>query len=157
MLRHSVVSDSATQWTVACQGSSVWDSSGKNTGVGCHFLLQGIFPTQDQTQVSHSAGRRFTLWATREATLLQYKKKKKLILKKEKEAKLLFPQSKLLKDFLPYLLIYLTLYPLSDLMSSFSSHWALDALQTLLIFSQLWGIFHFLKCSSSSCLCSWLP
>ena len=21
-----------------------WDSSGKNTGVGCHFLLQGIFP-----------------------------------------------------------------------------------------------------------------
>ena len=25
---------------------SPWDSSGKNTGVGCHFLLQGIFPTQ---------------------------------------------------------------------------------------------------------------
>ena len=23
-----------------------WDSSGKNTGVGCHFLLQGIFWTQ---------------------------------------------------------------------------------------------------------------
>ena len=22
------------------------DSAGKNTGVGCHFLLQGIFPTQ---------------------------------------------------------------------------------------------------------------
>ena len=28
-------------------GSSVQgDSSGKNTGVGCHFLLQDIFPTQ---------------------------------------------------------------------------------------------------------------
>ena len=27
-------------------GSSVWNSLGKNTGVGCHFLLQGIFPTQ---------------------------------------------------------------------------------------------------------------
>ena len=28
-------------------GSSVqWDSPAKNTGVGCHFLLQGIFPTQ---------------------------------------------------------------------------------------------------------------
>ena len=28
-------------------GSSVHgDSSGKNTGVGCHALLQGIFPTQ---------------------------------------------------------------------------------------------------------------
>ena len=28
-------------------GPSVhWDSPGKNTGVGCHALLQGIFPTQ---------------------------------------------------------------------------------------------------------------
>ena len=28
-------------------GSSVHgDSPGKNTGVGCHVLLQGIFPTQ---------------------------------------------------------------------------------------------------------------
>ena len=24
-----------------------WDSPGKNTGVDCHFLLQGIFPTQE--------------------------------------------------------------------------------------------------------------
>ena len=32
-----------TPWSVACQS---WDSPGKNTGVGCHFLLQGIFPTQ---------------------------------------------------------------------------------------------------------------
>ena len=23
-----------------------WDFSGKNTGMGCHFLLQGIFPPQ---------------------------------------------------------------------------------------------------------------
>ena len=23
-----------------------WDSPGNDTGVGCHFLLQGIFPTQ---------------------------------------------------------------------------------------------------------------
>ena len=27
-------------------GSSLWNSPGKNTGVGCHFLLQGVFPTQ---------------------------------------------------------------------------------------------------------------
>jgi len=27
-------------------------SSGKNTGVGCHALLQGIILTRDQTQVS---------------------------------------------------------------------------------------------------------
>ena len=32
----------ATPWTVAHQAFV----SGKNTGVGCHFLLQGIFPTQ---------------------------------------------------------------------------------------------------------------
>ena len=25
---------------------SPWDFPGKNAGVGCHFLLQGIFPTQ---------------------------------------------------------------------------------------------------------------
>ena len=27
-----------------------WDSPGKNTGVGCHALLQGIFPTQGSNQ-----------------------------------------------------------------------------------------------------------
>ena len=25
---------------------SLWDSPGKNTGVGSHFLLQGIFPAR---------------------------------------------------------------------------------------------------------------
>ena len=35
-----------TPGTVACQAPHPWDSPGKNTGVGCHFLLQGIFPTQ---------------------------------------------------------------------------------------------------------------
>ena len=28
-------------------GSSPWDFSGKNTGVCCHFLLQGIFLTRE--------------------------------------------------------------------------------------------------------------
>ena len=28
------------------QGSCSWDSAGKNTGEGCHFLYQGIFLTQ---------------------------------------------------------------------------------------------------------------
>ena len=27
-----------------------WDSPGKNTGVGCYFFLQGIFPTQESNQ-----------------------------------------------------------------------------------------------------------
>ena len=33
-------------WTVACQAACPWDSPGKNTGVGCLALCQGIFPTQ---------------------------------------------------------------------------------------------------------------
>ena len=32
----------ATPWTVY----STWNSPGKNMGVGCHFLLQGVFSTQ---------------------------------------------------------------------------------------------------------------
>ena len=43
MLNHSVVSDSATPWTIACL-LCPWNSPGKNSG--CHFLLQGIFLTQ---------------------------------------------------------------------------------------------------------------
>ena len=37
----------ANPWAVACTKLLCpWDILGKNTGVGCHFLLQGIFPTQ---------------------------------------------------------------------------------------------------------------
>ena len=35
-----------TPWTVACQAPLSMDSPGKNTGVGCHALLQRIFLTQ---------------------------------------------------------------------------------------------------------------
>ena len=44
--RHSVMSNSLQP--VDCSppsfsnGDSSWDSPGKNTGVGCHFLLQGM-------------------------------------------------------------------------------------------------------------------
>ena len=31
----------AIPWTVAHQAPHPWDFPGKNTGVGCHFLLQG--------------------------------------------------------------------------------------------------------------------
>ena len=46
------------------------NSPGKNTGVGCWALLQGIFLTQvfltrDRTQVSCIAGRFLTTWATK--------------------------------------------------------------------------------------------
>ena len=39
-----------------------WDFPGESTGVGCHRLLHGIFPTQSPC----IAGRFFTVWATRE-------------------------------------------------------------------------------------------
>ena len=35
-----------TPWTVAHQAPYPWDFPDKNTGAGCHFLLQGIFLTQ---------------------------------------------------------------------------------------------------------------
>ena len=36
----------AAPWMVAARLFCPWDSPGKNTGVGCYSLLQGIFPTQ---------------------------------------------------------------------------------------------------------------
>ena len=54
-----VVVAAAAVWLLSCvqllwphgqrslTGYSPWDSPGKNTGVGCHFFLQGIFPTQE--------------------------------------------------------------------------------------------------------------
>ena len=37
-----------------------WDCPGKNPGVGCHFLLQGIFPTQGSNPSPALAGGFFT-------------------------------------------------------------------------------------------------
>ena len=46
------------------------NSPDKNPGVGCHALLQGIFPTHDWTQVFCTAGGFFTVWAaTRKAPI----------------------------------------------------------------------------------------
>ena len=54
----------ATLRTVARQAPLSWDSPGKNTRVGCHFLLQGIFPTQELNlcllNLPTLAGRSFT-------------------------------------------------------------------------------------------------
>ena len=50
-----------------------WDSPGMDTGVGCHFFLQGIFPTQGSNQCLLTspvlAGRFFTTSDTWEALL----------------------------------------------------------------------------------------
>ena len=42
-----------------------WDFPGKDTGVGCHFLLQGIFLTQDQTHISYIGRWILYSWATK--------------------------------------------------------------------------------------------
>ena len=52
---------------------SPWDFPGKNTGAGCHFLLQGIFLTQGWNPClpTHLHCKRILYhWASREAPLL---------------------------------------------------------------------------------------
>ena len=68
VLSHSVKSDSSRSHGLNSQGSSVHvDFPGKNTGVGWHALSKGSSQSRDQTQVSHIAGKYFTIWATRKA------------------------------------------------------------------------------------------
>ena len=43
---HSVMSDSATPWTATCQAPLSREFLREEQCSGCHFLLQGIFPTQ---------------------------------------------------------------------------------------------------------------
>ena len=56
------MSDSETPWPVAHQAPLSMGFSGKNTGVGCHALPQGIFLTQglnpcEYVQLNHFAAR----------------------------------------------------------------------------------------------------
>ena len=51
--RFSHVRLCATPWTAAHQASRPWDSPGKNTGVGCHFLLQ-CMKVKSESEVSQS-------------------------------------------------------------------------------------------------------
>ena len=53
-----------------------WDFPGKNTGMGCHFLIQEIFPTQGSNQnLLHCrqspalAGKFFAIQVTKEANI----------------------------------------------------------------------------------------
>ena len=64
----AVVSDSVTYGLQPARLLCLWDSPGKNTGMACHALLQGIFPIQGSNPVSLMssmlAGRFFTTSAT---------------------------------------------------------------------------------------------
>ena len=64
----SVVSDSATSWTIAYTGSSVHGIFQARIleWVAISFC-RGSSRPRDQTQVSYIAVRRFTVWVTREA------------------------------------------------------------------------------------------
>ena len=60
----------ATLWTVAWEATLSMESSSKNTGVGCHFLLQRIFPTQGLNPCLLcllNCRQILCCWATREA------------------------------------------------------------------------------------------
>ena len=63
------MSNSVTPWAVAHQAPLFMGSPGKNPGVGCHALLQGLFLTQGSNPFLPPAlaGRFFTTSATWEA------------------------------------------------------------------------------------------
>ena len=69
---HSVVSDSATHGVQSTRLLCPWNSLGKNTGVGCHSLLQGIFPIQGSNPSLLNCKQVLYHWATREAPASSY-------------------------------------------------------------------------------------
>ena len=68
---HSVVSDSSQPHGLQPTGLlHPWDFPGKSTGVGCHFLLQGIFLTQGSNPGLLHCRQTLYRWATRQAPRL---------------------------------------------------------------------------------------
>ena len=68
VLSHSVMSNSATPWTVACQASvSMGMLQARTQEWVAMPSSRGSSQPRDQTQVSRIAGRFFTIWASREA------------------------------------------------------------------------------------------
>ena len=53
-------------------GCSPWNSPDKNTGEGCHFLLQGFFWPRDGTPVSCIGRQMLCHWGTRKARVCVY-------------------------------------------------------------------------------------
>ena len=65
---HSVLSDSLRPHGLEpIRLLSPWDFPGDSAGVDCHFLLQGIFPTQELNPGVPHCRQMLYLWATREA------------------------------------------------------------------------------------------
>ena len=63
-----VVSDPFVTPGSAAHHAPPWDFPSKNPGVGCHFLLQGIFPAQGLNLHLLHCRRSLCHWATRETS-----------------------------------------------------------------------------------------
>ena len=71
LFSHSVMSDSLRPHGLSpTRLLCPWHFPGKSTGVSCHFLLQGIFPTQGSNPCLLHCRRILHRWATRKAHLL---------------------------------------------------------------------------------------
>ena len=69
----SLVQLHAALWTAACRLLCPWDSPGKNTAMGFHFLLQEMFSTQGSgSNLPEWAGGFFTTGATWKAHIHLY-------------------------------------------------------------------------------------
>ena len=69
LFSHLVMSKSfVTPWTVACQASLSIGFLRQNTGVGCHFLLQWIIPTQGLNLRLLHCRQSLYHWASKKAT-----------------------------------------------------------------------------------------
>ena len=65
----TVMSDSfVTRWTAAHQAPLSMEFPGKNTGRGCHFLLQEIFPTQRSELCLLHCRQSLYLWASHQVS-----------------------------------------------------------------------------------------
>ena len=87
----------STPWTVARQAPLSMGFQGKNTGVGCHFLCQGFFPTQGskphllQEQMNSLPPSLFFSTFTTEALTQPYSNNKNFLteMKKEMQVKIM--------------------------------------------------------------------
>ena len=78
---HSVMSDSATPWTVAYKAPVCGIFQARVLEWVAISLSRGSSQPRDRTWVTHIAGRRFTVWATREAHIMISQQKIELSLR----------------------------------------------------------------------------